>query len=127
MVGAFLRAGGSRRRAEGPAASTQSLRVGEVQQGSKSKQHQGSGQQAQRPKPATRAPKREWATVAVLEDPEVKLKRVRQVAQAEADDAAEKALARAFYRAFKDSAGYSSTDTNPLLRRSKLSDSNPLL
>ncbi|KAK9918590.1 hypothetical protein WJX75_005185 [Coccomyxa subellipsoidea] len=49
------------------------------------------------------------------------------VMQAEADDAAEKALARELYRAFNDSSGYSSTDTNPLLRKSKLSDSNPLL
>lgn len=89
------------------------------------KQGQSSSQQ-QRPKPA-KAPKREWETVAVLEDTEVKVKRVRQVMQAEADDAAEKELARALYRAFNDSSGHGSTDTNPLLRRSKLSDSNPLL
>jgi hypothetical protein len=47
--------------------------------------------------------------------------------QAEADEEAGRALSRALYRAFNDSAGYASTDTNPLRRRSKLSDSNPLL
>lgn len=110
-------------RRRGREASTQSLGVGDIQTGAQpAKPGQASGQQ----KPP-RAPKREWETVAVLEDQEVKVKRVRQVMQAEADDAAEKALARELYRAFNDSSGYSSTDTNPLLRKSKLSDSNPLL
>ncbi len=103
-------------------ASTQRLGVGDIQTGAQlTKPGQASG-----PGPA-RAQKRAWETVAVLEDPDVKVKRVRQVMQAEADDAAEKALARALYRAFNDSSCYGSTDSNPLLRRSKLSDSNPLL
>ena len=50
-----------------------------------------------------------------------------QVLQAEADDAADKALSRYLYRAFSDAGGYSSTDNNPLLRRNKLSRTNPLL
>ncbi|BDA47025.1 hypothetical protein COCOBI_09-4800 [Coccomyxa sp. Obi] len=118
---------GAQWKGEGQNTPAQSLGVGDIQlagaQGTK--QGQASSQQ-QRPQLA-KAPKREWETVAVLEDTEVKVKRVRQVMQAEADDAAEKELARALYRAFNDSSGYASTDTNPLLRRSKLSDSNPLL
>ena len=52
---------------------------------------------------------------------------VLQVIQAEADDAAGKALARAVYRAFSDVNGAAAPDSNPLLRRNKLSASNPLL
>ncbi len=47
--------------------------------------------------------------------------------QAEADEAAGRALARAVYRAFNDSNGVRAPDSNPLLRRNKLSASNPLL
>ena len=46
-----------------------------------------------------------------------------QVLQAEADAAAERFLCRAF----SDAGGCSSPDNNPLLRRNKLSSSNPLL
>lgn len=118
---------GAQRQGEGQEAPAQSLGVGDIQDVAAQSCKQGqAGSQQRRPQQA-KAPKREWETVAVLEDTEVKVKRVRQVMQAEADDAAEKALARALYRAFNDSSGYASTDTNPLQRRSKLSDSNPLL
>ncbi|KAK9840542.1 hypothetical protein WJX81_000450 [Elliptochloris bilobata] len=73
-----------------------------------------------------RAPKRGWESVAVEEALPAKVARVKQVMQAEADDAAGKALARAVYRAFSDSNGPSAPDSNPLLRRNKLSASNPL-
>ena len=54
------------------------------------------------------------------------MKRVKQTMRAEAEAAAEKALAKALYREFNDVGGQHSADTNPLLRRSKLSASNPL-
>lgn len=50
-----------------------------------------------------------------------------QVAQAEADEAAGRALASAVYRAFREHTGPSAPDSNPLLRRNKLTASNPLL
>ena len=58
---------------------------------------------------------------------QVKVKRVKQVMRAEAEAAADKALAKALYREFNDIGGQHSSDTNPLHRRSKLSSSNPLL
>ena len=58
---------------------------------------------------------------------QVKVKRVKQVVRAEAEAAAERALAKALFREFNDVGGQHSSDTNPLLRRSKLSASNPLL
>ncbi len=57
---------------------------------------------------------------------QVKVKRVKQTMRAEAEAAAEKALAKALYREFNDVGGQHSADTNPLMRRSKLSASNPL-
>ncbi len=67
--------------------------------------------------------------MSVEEPLEAKVQRVKQVLQAEADEAAERSFSRSFYRAFSGAAsgGYGSTDSNPLLRRSKLSESNPLL
>ena len=63
----------------------------------------------------------------VEEDPTVKLKRVRQVWQAEVDDAAGKAIQAYIYSAFNDATGEAGPDNNPLLRRNKLTSSNPLL
>ncbi|EFN52654.1 hypothetical protein CHLNCDRAFT_54290 [Chlorella variabilis] len=62
------------------------------------------------------------------EDTETKVKRVRQVMQAEADDKAGKAIARYMHMAFNETTGEPTRDSNPLLRRShKLSATNPLL
>ena len=59
---------------------------------------------------------------------EDKVKRVRQVMQAEADDEAGKAIARYIYSAFSETTGAPTRDTNPLLRRDKrTSATNPLL
>lgn len=59
---------------------------------------------------------------------EAKVKRVKQVMQAEADEAATKAIQRYIYRAFSDATGEPTSDANPLLRRSrKTSATNPLL
>ncbi len=57
---------------------------------------------------------------------QVKVKRVKLAMRAEAEAAADRALAKALYREFNDIGGHQSSDTNPLLRRSKLSASNPL-
>lgn len=57
---------------------------------------------------------------------QVKVKRVK-VVQAEVDEARNRALAKALYREFNDTGGYHSADSNPLLRKNKLSASNPLL
>lgn len=54
-------------------------------------------------------------------------KRRKQVRRVEAEAAADRALAKALYREFNDLGGHQSSDTNPLLRKSKLSASNPLL
>ncbi len=54
-------------------------------------------------------------------------KRKKQVKRAEEEAAANRALAKALYREFNDLGGHQSSDTNPLLRKSKLSESNPLL
>jgi predicted ATP-dependent protease len=62
----------------------------------------------------------------VLEDPEVKRKRHQQALQAEADQQAEKELARFMYRQFNEFTGPTS-DSNPLLRPNKLTRTNPLL
>ncbi|KAL4855520.1 G patch domain-containing protein 2 [Chlorella vulgaris] len=62
------------------------------------------------------------------EDADTKVKRVKQVLQAEADDKAGKAIARYLHMAFNDTTGEPTRDSNPLLRRShKLSATNPLL
>ena len=65
------------------------------------------------------------------EDLETKVKRVKQVMQADVDDKAEKALAKLVYSAFRDGdggPGGSTKDDNPLLRKNrKLSARNPLL
>ena len=50
-----------------------------------------------------------------------------QILQAEADDAAGKAIQRYMYRAFNDMSGEPTSDSNPLLRQNKLSRTNPLL
>lgn len=71
-----------------------------------------------------RAPKREWERVEVVEPVDSKVKRWRQVMQAEADDKAGKALDRYIFREFRDD---SSLDTNPLMRKNNLTRSNPLL
>lgn len=78
-------------------------------------------QTAQRVQAALAAESREGA--------ETKRKRIEQVAQAEADQEAERQLRRFMAREFADEgvAGGSTTDTNPLKRRNKLSASNPLL
>ena len=47
--------------------------------------------------------------------------------QAEADDKAGKAIHRYIYSAMAGVTGEATTDRNPLLHRSKLSSSNPLL
>ena len=72
---------------------------------------------------------------ALPEDPlakestEAKVKRVRQVMQAEADAKAGKAIQRYIYSAFRDQTGEpTAADANPLVRRNhKLSATNPLL
>lgn len=57
-----------------------------------------------------------------------KVKRHRQVTQAEADDRAGKAIQRYMYMAFNDATGEATADVNPLLRRNKrLTATNPLL
>ena len=65
------------------------------------------------------------------EDIQTKVKRVRQVMQAEADEKAGKELARLVYSAFREDGhhgGSSTTDINPLLRKNrKISARNPLL
>jgi hypothetical protein len=65
------------------------------------------------------------------EDIDKKVKRVKQVLQAEADEKAGKELAKLVYSAFRDDGGGgsgSTTDVNPLLRKNrKLSAQNPLL
>jgi hypothetical protein len=59
---------------------------------------------------------------------EAKVKRVRQVMQAEADDKAGKAISRYIYSAFNETTGEPTRDTNPLLRRDKrTSATTPLL
>eukprot|EP00887_Chlorella_sp_A99_P004350 scaffold15.g4350.t1 len=59
---------------------------------------------------------------------EKKVKRVKAVMQAEADDRACKAISRYIYSAFRDATGEPTSDANPLLRRNhKLSATNPLL
>ena len=50
-----------------------------------------------------------------------------QVLQAEADDAAGKAISQYMYRAFNDIGDVPTADSNPLVRRNKLSKTNPLL
>lgn len=71
--------------------------------------------------------RRVLSTQKKLSSLQVKVKRVKQVMRAEAEAAADRALAQALYREFNDIGGHHSADTNPLLRRSKLSASNPLL
>ncbi|KAL4517961.1 hypothetical protein Ndes2526A_g02327 [Nannochloris sp. 'desiccata'] len=63
------------------------------------------------------------------EDIQTKVKRVKQVMQAESDEKAGKELARLVYSAFRDGGdGGSTTDVNPLLRKNrKISARNPLL
>lgn len=65
------------------------------------------------------------------QDTATKVKRVRQVMQAEADAKAERALARLVAREFADDGepgAHSTRDVNPLLRpNSKMSARNPLL
>lgn len=63
------------------------------------------------------------------EEVEVKVKRLKQVMQAEADEKAGKTIQRYMYMAFNDATGEPTNDSNPLLRkgRSKLSATNPLL
>jgi hypothetical protein len=50
-----------------------------------------------------------------------------QVLQAEADEAAGRAIQQYMYRAFNDMSGEPTSDSNPLLRQHKLSRTNPLL
>ena len=50
-----------------------------------------------------------------------------QVLQAEADDAAGKAISQYMYRAFNDIGDVPTADSNPLVRRNNLSKTNPLL
>ena len=47
--------------------------------------------------------------------------------QAETDEEAGKAIHRYIYSSMVDATGEPTADRNPLLRRSKLSSSNPLL
>lgn len=62
------------------------------------------------------------------EDIDTKVKRVRQVMQTEVDDKAGKEIARFVYSALGETAGTSTQDVNPLLKRNhRLSRSNPLL
>lgn len=62
------------------------------------------------------------------EDLDTKVKRHRQVMQSEVDDAARQKISRFVYNAFKDGgATGGGADNNPLLRRNKLSSTNPLL
>lgn len=60
---------------------------------------------------------------------ETKRKRLQQVWQAEVDEEAERQLRRFMAREFADEGvtGGSTTDTNPLKRKNKLSATNPLL
>lgn len=59
---------------------------------------------------------------------DAKVKRHRQVLQAEADTKAGKAIQRYMYMAFNDTTGEATADVNPLLRHNKrLSATNPLL
>lgn len=63
----------------------------------------------------------------VPEDPKIKRQRHQQILQAEADEAAGKAIQRYMYRAFNEMSGEPTSDSNPLLRQNKLSRTNPLL
>ncbi|DBA80054.1 TPA: hypothetical protein ACH3X2_007544 [Trebouxia sp. C0005] len=63
----------------------------------------------------------------VPEDPVVKKQRHQQILQAEADEAAGRAIQQYMYRAFNDRSGEPTSDSNPLLRQHKLSKTNPLL
>lgn len=63
----------------------------------------------------------------VPEDPNVKKQRHQQILQAEADEAAGRAIQQYMYRAFNDMSGEPTSDSNPLLRQHKLSRTNPLL
>lgn len=47
--------------------------------------------------------------------------------QADVDDAAGKAIARYLHMAFRDGTGAPTADDNPLMRRNRLSATNPLL
>lgn len=71
------------------------------------------------------------ARIPLPEDKEsfdAKVKRHRQVAQADADAAAGQAIQRYMYMAFNDATGEATADVNPLLRRNKrLTATNPLL
>ena len=107
--------------------ASQPLGAEEVATGGKGRPQAHSSQRPQQSQRPPKPPKREWASVSVEEPMEVKVARVKQVLQAETDDAAERAFSRNFCRAFSDAGGYGSTDSNPLLRPSKLSKSNPLL
>ncbi|DBB05130.1 TPA: hypothetical protein ACH3X3_010386 [Trebouxia sp. C0006] len=63
----------------------------------------------------------------VPEDPNVRKQRHQQILQAEADEAAGRAIQQYMYRAFNDMSGEPTSDSNPLLRQHKLSRTNPLL
>jgi hypothetical protein len=71
------------------------------------------------------------ARIPLPEDSEsfdTKVKRQRQVMQAEVDDRAGKAIQRYMYMAFNDATGEATADVNPLLRRNRrLTATNPLL
>ena len=71
------------------------------------------------------------ARIPLPEDGEsfdTKVKRQRQVLQAEVDDRAGKAIQRYMYMAFNDTTGEATADVNPLLRRNRrLTATNPLL
>ncbi|KAL0035657.1 hypothetical protein WJX79_006249 [Trebouxia sp. C0005] len=73
------------------------------------------------------APKEQQPVPDVPEDPVVKKQRHQQILQAEADEAAGRAIQQYMYRAFNDRSGEPTSDSNPLLRQHKLSKTNPLL
>lgn len=61
------------------------------------------------------------------EDVDTKVKRHKQVARQEAEDARGRAIHHYLSSVLSGYDGTSNTDSNPLLRRNKLSATNPLL
>lgn len=83
-----------------------------------------SGRQAK-----VKGPKRSWGSVAVDEDLETKVKRVKQAWQADRDHAEGREIQRLLYRALREGPGdISISDSSPLLRSGhRLRSRNPLL
>lgn len=68
------------------------------------------------------------ARCAAAEDLDAKVKRYRQVMRQEADDARNRAIQRAVFRAFNDPFdNLASADSNPLGKNHRLTATNPLL